>query len=67
LPAGFAEKFAVKAQTDRALTVQVTDDSQSNAPLQYLLQQGVRVKAFNEILPSFNEIFIRTVGETNEN
>jgi len=29
-----------------------------------LLQQGLRIVCFEEILPTFNEIFIRTVGET---
>ena len=36
----------------------------STSILQYLLQQGVAIDAFNEILPSLNEIFIKQVEGT---
>ena len=35
-----------------------------NDVLQYLLQQGVQLNSFNEILPSLNEIFIKLVEGT---
>jgi ABC-2 type transport system ATP-binding protein len=66
LPAQFAEHFPVKKQGAGSVTVQVADESASNDLLRYLVQHQVRVRGFNEILPTFNEIFIRRVGETAE-
>jgi len=66
LPAQFAEHFPVKKQGAGSVTVQVADESASNDLLRYLVQHNVRVRGFNEILPTFNEIFIRRVGETAE-
>jgi ABC-2 type transport system ATP-binding protein len=61
LPADLADHFAVVAQTLRSVTVQIETESRSNALLSWLLQRGVPIRSFREILPSFNEIFIRTV------
>lgn len=66
LPSDFAEKFTVTAHEKGAVTVQVPDDAESNAPLQFLFGRGVRIRSFQEILPTFNEIFIRRVAETGE-
>jgi len=66
LPAGFAEHFPVIRQTPRTVTVQVADEEASTGLLRYLVQHQVRVRGFNEILPTFNEIFIKRVGETAE-
>lgn len=63
-PAGFDEKFDVSLRENGAAVIQLTDDSQSNAVLQYLIGQGMRIRAFREILPTFNEIFIRRVVES---
>ena len=63
LPPDFGEKFTVTARENGAVTVQVPDDAESNAPLQFLLGRGVRVRSFQEILPTFNEIFIRRVQD----
>lgn len=64
LPAGFDQKFQVVSRPDGAVTVQMPDDSRSNDLLRYLLDHGVRITHFEEILPTFNEIFIRRVNET---
>ncbi len=75
LPAGFAEHFPVekqeaglsaKASAESTVTVQVADEAASTELLRYLVQHNVRVRGFNEILPTFNEIFIKRVGETAE-
>jgi ABC-2 type transport system ATP-binding protein len=65
-PTGFEAQFkVVKQDKDRGTaTVQLTDDRHSNALLQFLLQNNVRIVAFQEILPTFDDIFIRVVGET---
>lgn len=45
-------------------TVQVKlKDVDSNVFLKHLLDQGVVIQSFNEILPSLNEIFIKQVNE----
>lgn len=64
LPSGVSEKAVIKSQNDHELVVQLEDERNSNSLLQYLLGQGIYVHAFNEILPTLNEIFIRQVGET---
>lgn len=63
LPNDLADKFTVVEQKGGGVTVQLDNEADSNAPLKYLLQQGARITAFNELLPSFNEIFIRRIQE----
>jgi ABC-2 type transport system ATP-binding protein len=52
-------------KTPQYLTLKLNDGVDSNVVLRHLLDSGTRVTAFNEILPTLNEIFIRQVGETN--
>lgn len=66
LPVQFGEHFPVKKQSAGSVTVQVADEAASTDLLRYLVQHHVQVRGFNEILPTFNEIFIRRVGETAE-
>ena len=54
--------FKVVAQQGQTITIQADDNTHSNAPLRYLLDKGVHIRAFNEVLPTFDEIFIRTVN-----
>ncbi len=61
LPADFGQHFPVTQQENHAVTVQLHDESESNKMLNHLIQKGVRITHFEEILPTFNEIFIRTV------
>lgn len=65
LPANLGEQVSIVRQNDRSITVQLPDERQSNELLQHLLRQGVFVHAFNEILPTLNEIFIRQVNDAN--
>ncbi|MEP6846921.1 MAG: ATP-binding cassette domain-containing protein [Panacibacter sp.] len=46
-------------------TVKIKDGFQSNDVLKYFIQQNINVEAFNEILPSLNDIFIKLVQDTN--
>lgn len=64
LPPDFDQAFDIIAREEGAVVVQVPDEQQSNDPLLFLLQRRVRVKSFHEILPTFNDIFIRRVRET---
>jgi ABC-2 type transport system ATP-binding protein len=64
LPPDFENQFTVAARDNAGITVKFADDTQSNTLLRYLLQHNIHIRRFEEILPTFNEIFIRRVGET---
>lgn len=62
LPAHTANAaFEVVDQKANALTVKIREGYKSNDVLQYFLQQQLTIEAFNEILPSLNDIFINLV------
>ncbi|MCC6727427.1 MAG: ATP-binding cassette domain-containing protein [Saprospiraceae bacterium] len=56
--------FNIKKNEGQALTVQLAEGAATNDVLGYLINNGVEVRSFNELLPSINDIFIRRVGET---
>ena len=69
LPDDIQEIAQVITQSDKSVTVKVEEEGKSNYLLQKLLQQGVFIHSFNEILPSLNEIFIKkieSVGMTSD-
>ncbi len=65
LPPEVRERVRVVSERDHSITVQLPDERQSNDLLQYLLQKGIYIHAFNEILPTLNEIFIKQVEDSN--
>ena len=62
IPAGLLSHTNVIEHTDGRLKVQLEEETASNALLKSMLDQGVVVKGFQEILPTLNEIFIRQVN-----
>jgi ABC-2 type transport system ATP-binding protein len=62
LPDDMANYCDVVAQKDQKLTLKLKENIASNEILKHLIQKGVTVQAFNEVLPSLNEIFIRQVS-----
>lgn len=64
LPADFEQRFQIASKPDGAVTVQLENSNQSIDLLRYLVQHNMHITKFEEILPTFNEIFIRRVGET---
>lgn len=62
LPSG----FEVVDQQPHSLVVGLAEGGNSSALLQYLLGQGVQISAFNEIMPSLNEIFIQAVEKNHQ-
>ncbi len=65
VPADVADNaFEVVDQKANKLTVKIKDTFKSNDVLQYFIQRDMNVEAFNEILPSLNDIFIRLVEGT---
>jgi len=56
--------FTIISRKDDELTVKINESSFSNEVLQYFIHQNSSIEAFNEILPSLNEVFIRLVEGT---
>jgi ABC-2 type transport system ATP-binding protein len=56
--------FEVIDKDDRSLIVKINKGYAPNDVLKYFIQQDASITAFNEILPSLNEIFIRLVEGT---
>ncbi|MDO8365901.1 MAG: ABC transporter ATP-binding protein [Saprospiraceae bacterium] len=63
-PTDLPDRFAVVKTEKNALTFKLDDEAQSNDLLKLYLQKGARITRFEEILPTFNEIFIQRVAET---
>lgn len=60
---GFAGgPFKIVDRKNRDLVFGLGVDQEPNHLLKYLIDSGVQVNEFNEILPSINEIFIKEVG-----
>jgi len=62
LPAELLQQVSIVRQTPGEVTVQVEDESRSNDFLRAMLDQGMHITSFKEILPTLNEIFIRQVS-----
>jgi ABC-2 type transport system ATP-binding protein len=62
LPANFADHFEIIATGRQSLTLAAAENTSSNDILRKLLTMGVHIRSFTELLPSLNDIFIRTVG-----
>jgi ABC-2 type transport system ATP-binding protein len=62
LPNGFRSQFEVLSMDHNEAIVQA--HTSTNDILKYFIDHGIIVRGYNEILPSLNEIFIRTVNDT---
>ncbi|WP_336516330.1 ABC transporter ATP-binding protein [Pollutibacter soli] len=58
--------FQVVEKSDNELVIKKNEGFTSNDILGYFIHKGLTIHAFNEILPSLNEIFIRQVRGTPE-
>jgi ABC-2 type transport system ATP-binding protein len=56
--------FEVVDEKANNLTVKINEGFKSNDVLKYFIDKNINVEAFNEILPSLNEIFIQLVEGT---
>jgi len=56
--------FEIIGSKNNTQIVRINEGNKPNDVLQYLLQQGVTIHSFNEILPSLNDIFIKLVEGT---
>ncbi len=53
--------FKIVSDTAKDVTIQVTQGHDSNELLRALIDRGIRIKSFSEVLPTLNEIFIKQV------
>lgn len=60
------ETFDILEESDHHLVIQGTSQDDSNAIITSLINKGLQIKSFEEILPSINDIFIQKVGETSK-
>lgn len=65
IPENTLNHYTLVSQTDHQLQVQLLPDQDSNTLLNILIQSGVHITTFKELLPSVNEIFITQVEENN--
>ncbi|MBK9571103.1 MAG: ATP-binding cassette domain-containing protein [Chitinophagaceae bacterium] len=56
--------FEIIGSKNHAHIVRIKEGNSPNDVLHFLLQQGVAIHSFNEILPSLNDIFIKLVEGT---
>ncbi|HRI27377.1 MAG TPA: ATP-binding cassette domain-containing protein [Chitinophagales bacterium] len=57
--------FEILATGKRSITLHIKEGFTPNHTLQFCIENGLTVRAFNEILPSINEIFINQVQQEN--
>lgn len=67
IPAAILESLNVISHTDNQLVFHLPKGEDSNEILHLLIQQGVNIQSFREILPTFNEIFINQVAQNSTN
>jgi ABC-2 type transport system ATP-binding protein len=63
-PEDLPERFPIAKREKNAVIFKLEDESESGALLKTFLDRGLRITRYEEILPTFNEIFIRRVAET---
>ena len=62
LPEALGRRYQLLNPTMQGVDIQLDAESDSNGLLRDLLDMGVSIQGFQEILPSMNEIFIKRVG-----
>lgn len=60
------DSFEVISDSEDELIIRIKDGHNPNELLRELLNSGVEIISYNEILPSLNEIFIKQVGQSDE-
>lgn len=57
--------YTIVSKDDNSVIIQLNAGEEGNDLLRYAVQSGSHIVAFNEILPSLNDIFIKQVERTN--
>ncbi len=63
IPESMHESFDVITKGDKHYYIRLKAVQHNNDILSWLLANQIGIKSFNELLPTFNEIFIKTVNE----
>ncbi len=63
LPQNIDHLARIHSRGGQSITLQVPRGQDSNELLRHLINEGLHIRSFNEILPGLNEIFIRVVEE----
>ena len=66
LPGSVSENYRFAEQNGHGAIIQLEADSDSNEFLRSLINKGVHITGFQELLPTLNEIFIKQVGGSDE-
>ena len=61
-----ADSFSIEEDNEKSLIIQVHEGHNSNELLKGLINRGIEIKSYQEILPTLNQIFINKVGHSNE-
>ncbi|MBK7358556.1 MAG: ATP-binding cassette domain-containing protein [Saprospiraceae bacterium] len=64
IPEEFFEEFECTIKKERHYLIKLKQQQSTNDILSWLLHHEINLVSFNELLPTFNEIFIKTVNET---
>lgn len=64
LPDSFAAQFNIMEHKNNTIKLNAKEEQSTNILLQAILNSGVQIQSFSEILPSLNEIFIRIVEDS---
>lgn len=56
--------FTIVSQKENTLVIQIAAQNNSSDVLRFLLDRNIQINAFQELLPSLNDIFIQLVGNT---
>ena len=62
LPGDLASRYDILEDTDQHVTLRAGETVSPNDLLRQLLDRGVRIHGFQEMRPSLNEVFIKTVN-----
>ncbi len=63
-PPSYFDDYEIQMEGPRHFYVRLKEGQTKNALLRNLIEREVGINSFNELLPTFNEIFIKTVNET---
>ena len=67
LPSGFANStFDILDDTDDKLLIKINEGHNSNELLLNIINAGIHLKSYREVLPTLNQIFIKHVGSSDE-
>lgn len=60
------DHFRILKDTPQEVTIQALEGHNGNELLMNLMNRGIEINSYQEVLPTLNDIFIKKVGESNE-